>query len=63
MHPSISNHSALGRSVAMLHYLLPSWDMFFEFHGKVRGGECHSGGGVRSSNGGSSLRGDEEFSW
>jgi hypothetical protein len=35
----------------------------FEFHGEVRGRERHGGRGLRTSNGGSCLRGDEQFSW
>jgi hypothetical protein len=38
-----------------------SWDMFFEILGEFRGGECHSAGGVRTSNDGSSLRGDKNL--
>jgi hypothetical protein len=54
---------ASGGCVEKLRYLLTSWNMYFESHGEVGSRQCHSRGGVRTSNGGSSLRGDEEFAW
>jgi hypothetical protein len=61
-HPYFFGRLALGESFPKLRYVLPLWDMSFEFYGEVRGGECHIGKGVRTSNRGSSLHGDEEFS-
>jgi hypothetical protein len=63
VHPRFSDRSVSGGCVAKLRNTFPSCAMSFEFHGEVRGGECHSGAVMRASNGGSSLRGDEEFAW
>jgi hypothetical protein len=46
-HCCFSDHSVLGGSDMKLFYLL---DMSFVFHGEVRGGECHSCWGMRTSN-------------
>jgi hypothetical protein len=44
-------------------YMLPSWDMSLTINDEVRGEECHGSRDLRTSNGGSSLCGDEEFAW
>jgi hypothetical protein len=49
-----------GEIGARLCYL---WGMSFSFHGEVRGGEWHGRRDLRTSNGGSSLCGDEELAW
>jgi hypothetical protein len=43
--------------------LLPSWDTALMFHGEIRCEKCHGSRDLRTSNGGSSLYGDEEFPW